>query len=85
MNNKILLELILAFCIVIGVLGQFALRYQASKKGLGQRGIKVLTIVMVVPGTLILGLEGILDSQAIAAILSGTLGYVFGAFTGDES
>lgn len=52
---------------------------KTKKPGWGPRSIQALVIAIGVPAVVILGLEGILNSQAVAAILGGIVG--FGAGT----
>jgi len=45
---------------------------------IGFQWTKLATIVMVIAACMYLGGQRILDSEAVAAILSACLGYVFG-------
>jgi hypothetical protein len=49
-----------------------------AKPGWGPRSIQVLVIAIGVPAVVILGREGILNNQAVAAILGGIVGFEAG-------
>ena len=68
------MEVIAALVMVVGLGGTFLIRWRL-KKGIGRRAIQAMTIILVVPATMILALEGVLNSQTVAAILGATLGY----------
>ncbi len=54
-------------------------------KGLSIRSIQAFTILLVVPGVIILGVLEILHSDAIAAILGGLIGYVLSSLSEHET
>ena len=68
------MEVIAALVMVVGLGGTFLIRWRL-KKGIGRRAIQAMTIILVVPATMILALEGVLNSQTVAAILGATIGY----------
>ena len=43
---------------------------------------KLVTLILVCGGTIFLGTIGVLDAQAVVAILGASLGYVFGNMHG---
>ncbi len=74
MDTKSWIEIITALVMVIGLAGTFAIRWRL-KKGIGRRAIQAMTIILVVPATMLLALEGVLNTQTVAAILGATVGY----------
>jgi hypothetical protein len=63
------MELIAAAVMVVGLIGTFIIRFRL-RKGIGRRAIQAMTIILVVPATIILALERILVSETTAAILA---------------
>lgn len=61
---------------VVGLIGILVIRFRL-KKGIGRRAIQAMTVVLLAPAILILGLENVLTSETIAAIVGGMVGYVF--------
>ena len=74
METKGWMEVIAAAVMVLGLGGTFAIRFRL-KKGIGRRAIQAMTVILVVPATIILALEGVLNSQTTAAILGAVVGY----------
>jgi len=68
------MEVIAALVMVVGLVGTFLIRWRL-KRGIGRRAIHAMTIILVVPATMILALEGVLNSQTVAAILGAAVGY----------
>ena len=81
MDTKSWMEVIAALVMVIGLSGTFLIRWRL-RKGIGRRAIQAMTIILVVPATTILALEGVLNSQTVAAILGAAVGY---GLSGTES
>lgn len=74
METKSWMEVIAALVMVVGLSGTFLIRWRL-KKGIGRRAIQAMTIILVVPATMILALEGVLNSQTVAALLGAAVGY----------
>ena len=80
-NTKYFVEIAMAIAIVIAVIAVYIRsvinRKNADHKGIGigVRVIQFTCVVIVVPAIVILGLEGILQGETIAAIISGLVGY----------
>ena len=74
MEIKGWMELVAAAVMVVGLSGIFVIRYRL-RKGIGRRAIQAMTVVLVVPATIILALEGVLVSETAAAILGAVVGY----------
>ena len=77
MDRKALIEVFAGLVMILGLLGIFALRWR-QERGIGRRAIQLATVILVVPVTLVLAIEGILNSQTVAAILGGIVGYGVG-------
>ncbi len=74
MDTKSWMEVIAALVMVVGLVGTFLIRWRL-KKGIGRRAIQAMTVILIVPATMILTLEGVLNSQTVAAILGAVVGY----------
>ena len=74
MDTKSWMEVIAALLMVVGLVGTFVIRWRL-KKGIGRRAIQAMTIILVVPTTMILALEGVLNNQTVAVILGAAMGY----------
>ena len=84
MNTRTLVEAIAAVTMLVGLAATFALRFRL-RKGVGRRAIQALSVILVVPTTLILALEGLLNSETVAAILGGVVGYGLGGIGAREN
>lgn len=76
MNHRIWIEMVGVLVMVVGLIGILVIRFRL-KKGIGRRAIQAMTVVLLAPAILILGLENVLTSETIAAIVGGMVGYVF--------
>jgi hypothetical protein len=74
------LALILGGLSVVGILGQ----KEVGEKGLAAGMLNLLAVSIIGPLILILGLEKILNSEAIAAIVGGLVGFT-GARLGNKA
>ena len=70
------IEIIAAAAIPVAVAGA-VLERVTIKRGIGVRTIQFIGISTISPLVLILGLEGILEKSAIAALLGALVGYLF--------
>ena len=70
-----LIELCSALIMTLGLIGVFLDRI-ITRKGLGARVIQLLAIILLVPSILILSLEKVLTSEAVAALIGGLAGYL---------
>jgi hypothetical protein len=68
------IEIVAAAAMLVGLIGVFAIRWRL-KKGIGRRAIQAMTLILVVPSILILGLEGRLVEETVAAVLGAAIGY----------
>ena len=80
---KATVELIAAL-IMVGGLASLMYDRIHFKKGIGVRAIQFLCIVFIVPSILILGLEGILNSEVVATLFGAVIGYVLSGIGKDE-
>jgi hypothetical protein len=79
MSEKFWLEIatfVVALVVAIGVL-------KTKTAGWGPRSIQAIIIALGVPAVIVLGLEGILNSQAISAILGALVGFGVGKVSKD--
>lgn len=79
MSEKFWLEIatfIVALVVAVGVL-------KTKTPGWGPRSIQAIIIALGVPAVIVLGLEGILNSQAISAILGALVGFGVGKVSKD--
>ena len=81
MGTKGWMEVVAAIVMLVGLIGTFAIRLRL-RKGIGRRAIQAMTVILVVPATLILALEGVLTSETTAAILGGVAGYALSGIAG---
>ncbi len=77
MNPKSWIEIAALGIMLVGVAGLLVTRWKPGK-GIGRRFIQATSIVLVVPTTLVLGLENTLSSDTVAAILGSVIGYALG-------
>jgi hypothetical protein len=70
-----ILQIVLAGTIPTAVLGVIATRL-LSGKGVGVRSIQFMAVAAIVPGILLLAIRGLLEGEAVAAILGSTVGYL---------
>jgi hypothetical protein len=68
---------------VAGVIGAVVHRVK-REMGFGFRFIQVLAIVEIIPGVILLAAIGVLQSEAAAALIGVSLGYVFGLKAKEE-
>ena len=66
-----------------GLVALFLNRLQLKRGITGIRSIQFLAVVFVLPITVILSLEGKLDSEAVAFLLGAIVGYVLQFTTSD--
>ena len=83
MEGKFWLEVAAALIMVGGTAGVFIERYR-TKRGIGVRIIQFLAVIIVVPVVLILALENILSSEAVATLLGAVVGYILSGIGKDE-
>ena len=76
LEAKLWIEIIAAAAIPVAVAGA-VLERVTIKRGIGVRTIQFIGISTISPLVLILGLEGILEKSAIAALLGALAGYLF--------
>jgi len=69
------MEYVAGGIMVLGVIGVFLHRIIRGM-GFGARVIQLVTLLLIVPTILILGLEKILTSETVAALLGALIGYV---------
>ena len=69
--ERLWLDLTLAALGGVGLVGVL----KTKEPGFGPKTNQALIAVLVIPATVILGVEKILDSQAIAAIIGGMVGF----------
>ncbi len=46
------------------------------KKGMGVRAIQYVAVATIVPGVILLAMQGLLVGETVAAIFSGMIGYL---------
>lgn len=49
-----------------------------SGKGIGVRAIQFVAVATVVPAVVVLAMQGLMQGETVAAILSGLIGYLLG-------
>ena len=76
MNTRGILEFLLTGIMSLGILLIFIHRIK-RQLAFGARASQSLGVVLIVPGVLILALEGILSSEATAALVGAIAGYLF--------
>ena len=70
-----LITLILAASIPLGMVLILVPR-MFSRRGIGVRAIQFMAISAIIPGTLLLALQGLLKGETIAALFGATVGYL---------
>jgi len=71
MSEKFWIEIAMAILGTIAVIGVF----KTKTAGWGSKSIQAITVALIVPTVVILAVEGILNSQAVAAIFGGMVGF----------
>jgi len=69
-------QLILAASVPIGIVAITVHRIMTGK-GIGLRALQFLGVGVLVPLAAVLGLQGVLEPSALAAIFGGVVGYLF--------
>lgn len=76
-NHLELIEVVLAAAIfAVPVLLVF--QRILSGKGIGVRAIQFVAVATVVPAVVVLAMQGLMQGETVAAILSGLVGYLLG-------
>lgn len=76
MNTKTILEICAVVIMFGGTAAVFAERF-IHKKSIGTRIIQFLAVLLIAPIIFILALEGILNTETVAALLGSLIGYVY--------
>ena len=77
LNGQELLEVVLAATLLL-VPALVLLQRLIAGKGVGVRAIQFIAVGTVVPAVAILGIRGVMQGEAVAAVLAGLVGYVLG-------
>ena len=84
MELKYWLEGAMAFLMLTAVGGVVWDRFIKRRRGIGVRVIQFLAVAFLLPGIIILGLEQILGSQAVATLFGTVAGYTLSGIGKDE-
>tara|TARA_R110002124_G_scaffold99593_6_gene245745 strand:+ start:751 stop:1017 length:267 start_codon:yes stop_codon:yes gene_type:complete len=77
LNGQELLELILGAAVLL-VPALVLFERLIARKGIGVRSIQYIAVGTVVPVVALLSLRGMMQGEAVAAILAGLVGYLLG-------
>ena len=75
MSTREIIEIIVAATMPLGLAAVMWHRISTGM-GLGVRVIQLVGIVLGLPAIVLLGLEGVLEGQTVAALVAGVLGYL---------
>ena len=84
MDENLWLEIVLAIAMIGGVAAVFWERTRRDK-GMGQRTIQILSVLMIVPLAGLLALRDVMSGEAVAVILGTILGYVLAGVGGSSA
>lgn len=76
-NHLELIEIVLGAAIFV-VPSLLVIQRMRSGKGIGVRAIQFVAVATVVPAVVLLAMQGLMQGETVAAILSGVTGYLLG-------
>ena len=75
MDTKQILEYIAGTIMLVGTLLIFYERIK-NQKGIGVRIIQLIVVILLIPSVFILAMEGILNTETVAALFGAMIGYI---------
>ena len=84
MTTNEIAVVVLSVGMVLAIVGIIIERI-LSKKGIGLRVIQFLAAALLIPSIVILGLNRVLSSEAIAALFGAVAGYILASIGKEES